>query len=318
MSSNKLSHDEFIKRAKISNPNLLILGTYTRAKDKIKYKCTVCGNENESVAYSILQGHGCPKCGIRERAKNRTKTQEKFVNELKEINPNIEVIGKYKGNAINIKCKCKICNNKWSPRPYDLLQGKGCKKCADKLRGQKKRNTHDNFIERMSEISPDIEILSKYTLVHEKVKCRCTKCKNEWFATPGHLLSNKGCPHCLTSKGEKEIKKFLEQNNISFKQQFSFEDCKNKRRLKFDFAIFNKNKLISVIEYQGKQHYKSVDFFGGEEEFKKVQKRDFIKKKYCKDNNINLIEITYKDKNIYKVLNENLNNLKENIQLSLI
>ena len=51
---------------------------------------------------------------------------------------------------------------------------------------------------------------------------------------------------------------------------------------------------------------------------KKVQKRDFIKKKYCKDNNINLIEITYKDKNIYKVLNENLNNLKENIQLSLI
>ena len=44
MSSNKLSHDEFIKRAKISNPNLLILGTYTRAKDKIKYKCTVCGN----------------------------------------------------------------------------------------------------------------------------------------------------------------------------------------------------------------------------------------------------------------------------------
>ena len=37
-----------------------------------------------------------------------------------------------------------------------------------------------------------------------------------------------------------------------------------------------------------------------------------------KDNNINLIEITYKDKNIYKVLNENLNNLKENIQLSLI
>ena len=137
----KIANDEFIKRAKISNPNLLILGTYTRAKDKIKYKCTVCGNENESVAYSILQGHGCPKCGIRERAKNRTKTQEKFVNELKEINPNIEVIGEYKGNAINIKCKCKICNNKWSPRPYDLLQGKGCKKCADKLRGQKKRNT---------------------------------------------------------------------------------------------------------------------------------------------------------------------------------
>ena len=47
MSSNKLSHDEFIKRAKISNPNLLILGTYTRAKDKIKYKCILTSHDDE-------------------------------------------------------------------------------------------------------------------------------------------------------------------------------------------------------------------------------------------------------------------------------
>ena len=55
-----------------------------------------------------------------------------------------------------------------------------------------------------------------------------------------------------------------------------------------------------AIEYQGKQHYEPVDFAGkGDEwakyQFKVGQQRDNIKRQYCQQNNIKLIEIPYWD-----------------------
>ena len=68
------------------------------------------------------------------------------------------------------------------------------------------------------------------------------------------------------------------------------------RPLKFDFAIFdNKDTLKYVIEYQGQQHYEPVKYFGGKDSFVKQQKYDEEKRKCCKENNIQLIEIPYWD-----------------------
>lgn len=51
-----------------------------------------------------------------------------------------------------------------------------------------------------------------------------------------------------------------------------------------------------MIEYQGEQHYKSEEYFGGEEKFLQVKEYDKRKKDYCKKNNIFLIEIPYWEK----------------------
>ena len=47
------------------------------------------------------------------------------------------------------------------------------------------------------------------------------------------------------------------------------------------------------FEYQGIQHYQPVDYFGGEDSFKKNVERDARKKELCKENCVNLIEIRY-------------------------
>ena len=47
------------------------------------------------------------------------------------------------------------------------------------------------------------------------------------------------------------------------------------------------------IEYQGKQHYRPIDFFGGEEGLKKRQQLDAQKRKKCMNQGIKLIEIRY-------------------------
>ena len=62
----------------------------------------------------------------------------------------------------------------------------------------------------------------------------------------------------------------------------------------FDFYLPVKN---IAIEYDGEQHFKSVDFFGGEETFKKQQLHDKIKTNYCKNNNISLLRIKF-DQNV--------------------
>ena len=90
------------------------------------------------------------------------------------------------------------------------------------------------------------------------------------------------------------VENFLKDNNINYKTQYSFADCKNKYVLHFDFAIFNKyNMLIALLEIDGEQHYKPIDYFGGDEGFALTHQRDEIKNKYCKDNNINLIRLPY-------------------------
>lgn len=51
--------------------------------------------------------------------------------------------------------------------------------------------------------------------------------------------------------------------------------------------------LNIAIEYQGKQHFEPVDFFGGEDSFVKLQQRDKEKMELSKQNGIKLVYINY-------------------------
>jgi hypothetical protein len=61
-------------------------------------------------------------------------------------------------------------------------------------------------------------------------------------------------------------------------------------RQRFDIFI---KELNLAIEYNGRQHYESIDFYGGEEGFQSTLKRDNEKRKKCRDNNCPLIEVRY-------------------------
>ena len=47
------------------------------------------------------------------------------------------------------------------------------------------------------------------------------------------------------------------------------------------------------IEYQGVQHYKPIEHFGGEEHFRHQQENDRKKKELCSKNGVTLIEWPY-------------------------
>lgn len=133
--------------------------------------------------------------------------------------------------------------------------------------------------------------------------CKCD-CGNEKDIQRAALTSGttKSCG-CVSSYKEEEINEILINNNIEFLRQYRLKDCKDKKPLPFDFAIFKNNQLVGLIEYQGSQHYEQRTVWDTVEDFNIRINHDKIKKEYCKNNNIPLL-----------ILNKN-NNLLEEITL---
>lgn len=113
------------------------------------------------------------------------------------------------------------------------------------------------------------------------------------------LLQIKGSKPESESKGEKMIRIFLENKNVQFKQYFRISECFSQLNnkcyvLPFDFYIPKTNTLI---EYDGEQHFRPVEKFGGEKTYQRQLILDEIKNKFAKDNGYLLIRIPFTVKN---------------------
>lgn len=110
------SHEEFEKIIKIKNPTTKIVGTYTKAQERIAVRCKECGYEWEPKAYSLIQGRSCRYCSARRGAKNNSgktglKTQQQFLSEMSVAHPTIKVVGEYFSGHTDIQCTCSICSH---------------------------------------------------------------------------------------------------------------------------------------------------------------------------------------------------------------
>lgn len=123
-------------------------------------------------------------------------------------------------------------------------------------------------------------------------QCKCD-CGNLTEVASSRLTlgRTRSCGCNKRSKHEEWTKDILEKHNIEFTQEYRFQDCRNQFPLPFDFYLPEHN---ICIECQGQQHYISVEHFGGDEGFERRKQNDEIKKRYCKNHNIFLLEINYK------------------------
>lgn len=297
--SKKKTHKEYVEELKIKNPNVEVIEEYIDAKTNIMHHCILHDVFWETQPYRVLGGHGCKQCRIEKFKISNTKTQDEYIEEVKLKNPNIEVIGEYVDARTKILHKCLIHNVIWETLPTNILKGCGCCECLKEKISNKNGSSHDEYVVKLSSINPNIIVLETYINTEIKIKHKCKVCGHEWKVKPGNILAGKGCPKCNESHGEKNISNYLNANNIIYIPQYTFDDCKDKRSLPFDFYI---PELNICIEYDGEQHFKAVDHFGGEEGLKTRQLHDQIKTDYCKNNNISLLRIKYNE-NIEEKLN---------------
>lgn len=118
-------------------------------------------------------------------------THEEYVNRVKEINPNIEVLGTYVNNRTKILHRCKIDGYEWMVTPDGILLGRGCPRCAGN-----ERCGHEGYIKKVAAINPNIEVVGTYVNNHTSILHRCKIDNYEWYVAPSSILLGYGCPRC--------------------------------------------------------------------------------------------------------------------------
>ena len=195
-----------------------------------------------------------------------------------------------KVNYINSKTKvCIICpeHGEFWQRPKDHLQGHGCYHCGRKLCRGKSVST-ETLIQTMKDVHNNEYDYSKveYKGSKEKICIICPE-HGEFWQNGGVHLQGSGCPKCLKSKLENEMSSILHNLNIEYFEQYKPIWLKNGRsQQSLDFYLPNYN---IAVECQGEQHFKPIDYFGGEESYKECKKRDIKKNKICLKYGINII-----------------------------
>lgn len=127
----------------------------------------------------------------------RRLTHEEFVQRVNAIqHGTVEIIDQYSAMTIAVTCRCRTCGRQWLALPSNLVQGKGCSVCGNKRQGKIKTKSASAFAEELADVLPDVQLLESYQGAHQKVRCRCKVCGNEWSATPHSLLRPAGCRVC--------------------------------------------------------------------------------------------------------------------------
>lgn len=100
-----------------------------------------------------------------------------------------------------------------------------------------------------------------------------------------HIVTNQE-PEC--SSGEKLIRQYLRSRGIIFRSEHYVREIKKK----YDFS-FEWNGTLVFIEFDGEQHFKSINKWKGKVGYLKRRKADIEKNEYCANNGIPLLRIRF-------------------------
>ncbi len=268
------------------------------------WKCEK-GHEWKSLIYSRIK-NDCPYCA--------NKKVLVGYNDLATINPELAAEWNYEKNgdlnpedvlpsiAKKIWWKCEN-GHEWEAKINNRSQNKGCPYCSGRFAivGETDLLTvnPDLASEWNYEKNGDLRPENFTSKSGQKVWWKCEK-GHEWKSAISDRGNGNGCPICSESHLEKTVRKYLDKYNYEFSEQVKFADLKSKKSLSYDFGLYNNGILHTLIECQGIQHFEPVEFFGGMKQYRKQLEHDKLKKQYCVDNDITLLEIpyTYTDEDI--------------------
>ena len=193
----RLTHEEYFNRMKSMHPTITILGTYQSASIKVDLFCQVCNHPWSAIPNASLRGNGCPKCKGAKISKAQTKSHDEFVAQFAKVSSTIELLGSYEANKKPIEVKCKTCAHVWKSRPYNLLTGYGCRKCADKKNGDLLRFDHQHFLSLVKAANPYLQITGQYVEARKGISFNCLKCGQSNQKAIAFILSKgRGCYTC--------------------------------------------------------------------------------------------------------------------------
>jgi len=281
---------------------------YVKIQQNVIINCGEHGDFNMTPANHThkTKPQKCPKCSGRF-----VRTKEEFITEVEKLHIDNEGKPLYDYTEINyidttthVNIFCSKHNIFFKQTPAKHLSGQKCNMCAKEIVTKKNTMTTEEYIKAAQLVHRDSKGNPKYDYSqvdyinnNTNITIICPY-HGAFSQSPSvHKDAKSGCPSCRYSKGEQIILEYLSENDIPYKGQFTFADCKHKKLLPFDFKVELNGKPI-LIEYQGELHFRPVKFSKDDKDadnrFRDIQTRDKIKKEYAIKCSIQLVELTYK------------------------
>lgn len=289
--TNKYTNKKFQEKLyNLTKNEFINISPYVKSNQPIIMKHNVCGYEWEITPGHFLSKDRmyCPKC----HNHGNKKLLSQLINDLDKADVDNEYVFKhldsYKNTNTKIDLYHKKCGHSFKMTPHMFISGHRCSYC------------YGNYRKTIKEFSQEVYKLTdnKYKVISNvyvnnrtKVSIKHISCGTIYDVTPHDFTSGNRCPRCKKSKGEQFIERVLVELGLNYIPQKVFKDCGNeKQRLPYDFYLPDYN---TIIEFDGIQHYKPIEWFGGNISFIEQQKRDKIKNNFAIDNHIRLVRFRY-------------------------
>ena len=290
-----------------NNTNCKLLSTvYTGATDKMRFLCP-CGKEFETDWHHLKTQNKCICNDCAEEIRRR-KRRRHTVEELKE---RVESFGGKYVSGIYERRKSPIriigsCGHEFTTNAETILRDCFsclCIDCARQLGRDYFRFSFDEVKKKCDDLG--LELLStEYKNARSPLLFRCS-CGREYITTWENVKCDGKvrCDYCThkVSSGELAVETWLQDNNVVYEKQKTFDDLVGLagKKYRYDFYLPEYNLCV---EYDGQQHFRTVNFSGSMSEEKLIVNlldtydHDCLKNQYCEDNGIDLLRISYKDK----------------------
>lgn len=261
-----------------------------------KWRCQCsCGNIVDVLASNLKKGHtlscGCLQKKKASEARLIDETNNRY-GRLTVISRGADYISPSGSHSVMWKCQCD-CGNTTLVHADSLRRGLttscGCYRVE-----QVSNRSDTTYIDKTFHYITVIGRTDKK--VHSSGEtiwlCKCNLCNKEFLLSTGKLKTQISCGCLQESYGVSIIKLLLQNNNIPFETEKTFDTCifnSTNKKARFDFFVDNKY----IIEFDGEQHFSYSGGWNTREQMLETQKRDEEKNNWCKQNDIPIIRIPY-------------------------
>ena len=308
----KKDTEQFVKEAQAIYPQYDYSKVeYINCRTPVEVICPEHGpkwvNPKEHIGAQRIHCHACT---MQENYEKRKISTEQWIEKVLTKRP--EFIDQFDYSFVNywndktpVKIRCIEHDEMFEVQPRSHIKAVygGCTDCLSNHHKTQTLLDSERFIQKSIDVfGDDTFIYDKvdYIDMRTEITLTCKEHSYTFSTTPFNHLRNTfgGCDECVkdnTSSYEKTTRNILENMEIFFIEQKTFENCKYKKMLPFDFYLPDLNILI---ECQGEGHYFPVNFGGisdeeAQENFELGQIRDQIKRDFCQKYDIFEVEVPY-------------------------
>ena len=275
-----------------------VLSGYSNRESRIGFRHNDCGNVFVREARRFLENPICAPCNAKIESEKRRLDRLSEIVEKFSASFKIEYLTD--GEVPRVLATHRECGVSIE-RSLSGLDGI-CAHCSAEER-------YKNNV--MSRLGSDYSFIRfthrpELSLPYQRgVELKHLECGHVYETSYSKIMEGSKCPNCVYSRGEKAVADVLDSLSIEYTREHSFEYLGRKR---FDFFI---PSLNIAIEYDGEQHYKSIDAWGGEEYLEYVRQSDALKNDFCDYMGIDLLRIPYWEfDNIDEIVTNFIDNVK--------